>query len=494
VTQPLYLSYFSEEDGRSRWGLSIHLEQDRFARAAHEWLRELHAAADAWRRNFPGLFLRSDLGVEPEPGCRRVSLTSYLYGSGAVNGDRLCRHLTMMRETGMIHRFTVRPGAPVEGADLVGRAGRVADLLRILEARSCHLRAPRRYGKTSLMRHLLKLLSAAGRPCLFADISSGHTAVWFLGTLARAAMESAACRPAVETLPELAAWPDREASPVEKSQALDQLRDRVGPNPWSFGRRLLEALGLAGAVLLLDEFSVFLRKAHARAPEESRDLAELLASARRSQFPARQVLAGSAGLTSYICFHGLEESFGDLQPLDLPPLAGTEAAVLVEELLYGENLAPSREVVTRILEVVGAPVPYFLHTLVSALLAESASGTSAAVEDVDRAYNERILGTAGNELFKVYSLQDRPYPSDLRQAAARLLAELARRSEGIPTGELEQIFSDHAPPGAQGLFEPLLSCLEEDYDLIERDRVWIMRCKVLRDRWALRESWLTRTD
>jgi uncharacterized protein len=494
VTQPLYLSYFADRDGGTRWGISIHLEDGGFGRPAHDRLRDLHAAADAWRGDFPNVFLRSDLGVEPEPRCRRTSLSAYLYSSGAVNGARLGRHLTMLHETGSVHRYTVRPGAPVEGADLVGRGERTADLLRITSTGSCHLRAPRRYGKTSLLRHLAKILSAAGRPCLFADISSGHTAVWFLVTVARGAMESSACRPMVESLPELTRWPEPAASPIEKSRAFAQLRERIDPNPWSFGKRLLEALGQAEAVLLLDEFSVFLREANARNREEARDLADLLASSRRSGAPARQVLAGSAGLTSYLRFHELEGSFSDLSPLDLPPLAETEAALLVEELLYGENQTPSPEVVARILKVVGEPVPYFLHMLVNAVLEETVSGAPVTVDEVDRAYNERVLGTSGNELFKSYSLQGRPYPGDLRTAASRLLAELARRPEGATGDQLEKIFARHAPSDFQDGFGSLLSCLEEDYDLVERDGRWLMRCKVLRDRWALREPWLTRVE
>jgi hypothetical protein len=491
VTQPLYLSYFADEG--HRWGLSVHLEQDRFALQPHEWLRDLHLAADLWRATNPEVFLRSELGIEPEPGCKRVHLPAYLFGSGAVNGSRLGRHLTTIRTSGHIHRFTVRPGSPVEGADLVGRKGRITDLLRILDTGSAHLRAPRRYGKTSLLRHIEKQLSATGRPCLLTDLSTSHTVVGFLVTLARAAMDSSSCRAAVASLPELAGWPAREASPVEKSGAFDRLRDRIGSNPWSFGRRLLEALGESGGIVLLDEFSVFLRRAHAQTPEEARHLADLLAASRRSGSPTRQVFAGSAGLTSYIHFHGLEESFGGLIPLDLPPLAASEAAMLVEELLYGEGRMPSPEVTARIEATIGEPIPYFLHTVVNAVLQENSDGPVTPAE-VDRAYSERVLGTSGNDLFKVYSLRSQPYPPELLRASARLLQELADRPEGVEATELRRIFGRTSSAPDEDRFEPLLSCLQEDYDLVEREDRWLMRCKVLRDRWALRVPWLTRVD
>lgn len=491
MSQPLYLSYFADEADR-RWGLSLLLEQDRFNRQPHEWLGPLHAAADGWQAEVSAVFLRSELGIKPEPGCRRVQLPAYLFASGTVNGPRLGRHLSMIRTNGTLHRFTLRPGAPVEGPDLVGREGRASDLLEILKTGSCHLRAPRRYGKTSLLRQAARQLAAAGTPAVFTDVSSGQTVRWFFVTVARAVMESPSARAFAESLPELAAWPGREAGPVEASRAVGQLQERIAANPWSFGRRLLVALGQGRAVLLLDEFSVFLREAHRRDPTEARDLAALLADARRSAEPTLQVLAGSAGLSAYLHFHGLGPHFQDLSGLDLPPLTAATAGDLAEELLYGAGLLPFPEAAARVLEHVGEPVPYFLHAVINAVVEEAAAGDEVDSGLVDRAYSERILGTPGNELFKVYNLRARPYPPDVLPGASRILGALARNPQGVESAELRRNFAESGSPDTS--FDSLLSCLQEDFDLVEREGRWVMRCKVLRDRWMLGEPWLTRAE
>jgi uncharacterized protein len=488
MSQPLFLTYLFEKDGERR-GLSIHLTRAPGEKDLHELLPDLHAAAQTWASEHPDIFLRSDLGVQPQPGSLRRELASYLYASGEVNGPRLARHLTMLRDHGQIHRFTLRPGAAVEGDDLVGRERQISDLLAILKKSSCQVRAARRYGKTSLLRHVAKTLSDQGEPCVFVDVSAGQTAAWFLVTLARAAMEAPHCRAAIDSLPELDRWPDRDANAIEKSGAGRQLKDRISDNPWSFGRRLLDALGRVQAVLLIDEFSLFLRDAHRRNPDEARQLADLLALSRRSAAPTRQVLAGSAGLTSYLIFFGLQESFQDLSTLDLPPLSPDEAVVLVEELLYGESHIPSREVVARILDVVGEPIPYFLHAVVNAVVQEVASDPPLTPESVDRAYRERILDEPASELFRVYSLRDRPYPRALVQAASRLLRELAARPDGMETEGLRQVYEKSVPPEEAEKFVPLLSCLQEDFDLVQRGDRWTMRSKVLRDRWLLRDPW-----
>lgn len=489
MSHPLFLSYFAEEGGR-RWGLSIHLDGASTTDAPSVWLRELHNAADLWRAAHPDVFLRSDLGVEAEPGFRRQNLPSYLDGSGRINGFRLSRHLAMLRETGRIHRFTISPGGVVEGPDLVGRSAAVEQLLAILETGSCHLRAPRRYGKTSLLRHLTTVLTGQGRPCVFVDVADSQDVPSFLLLTARAAVESPLCKERLAKLPELARWPAPDAGLLERSHASRILQETIGQNPWSFGSRLLSGLGDLGAVLLIDELSVFLRSASERIPAEAGQLMDLLARARRSSSPLRQVFAGSAGLSSYLHFHGLGPAIDDLKPLDLLPLARTDAAVLAEELLYGENLAPSPAAVDRMLHVLGEPIPYFVHALAGAIVDESQDDT-VSPETVDRAYSRRILGDRGSHLFRIYRIGDQSYPRPLLRASEILLREMARSPEGAAASDLLTIVEKRTPGEAAGSFEPLLACLQEDFDLVFEEGRWRMRCKVLRDRWALRERWLT---
>lgn len=492
MIQPLFLTYFAEEPSH-RWGLSIHLDAGQAAGTPAAWLRDLHAAADVWRSQHPEVFLRSDLGAEARPSLPHKLLSSYLHGDGGINGSRLVRHLSMLRDTGRIHQFTIRPGGLVEGPDLVGRDNMLSGLLAILDTGSCHLRAPRRYGKTSLLRHLAEVLVDRGRPCVFVDVANSREVSSFLLQLARATVDTPLCRPELAGLPELARWPPPEAGPLERSEASRVLLESIERNPWSFGNRLLEALGRLGAVLLIDEFSVFLRASRERNPEDARQLAELLAHARRSSPQARQVFAGSAGLTSYLHFHGLGLAFADLAPLDLLPLDSADARVLAEELLYGQNLAPSPAAVGRMLEALGEPIPYFVHALADAVAHESGGG-AISPDLVDRAYTRRLLGDWGSRLFGIYRLGDQPYPSSLLRPAALILNTIARTPQGAAESDLRGLFAKRARKEDSDRFEPLLACLQEDFDLVSEDGRWRMRNKVLRERWALRERWLTEAD
>ena len=482
--KPIEVSFVSPTFGDVR-GLTVVL-RDPQGRPPHELLRQLFEASNEWSREHPDARLLS--GHEgPASETLTTELSAYLYSSGEVNGARLRRHLDMLRSHGHIHRFTLRPGAPVEGLDLVGRQDAIETLTEHLTAGdSVHLAAPRRYGKSSVLRRVARAVCNQGLPCVLVDLSSGASAAWLFVTVAMSAMELDNCRQEVGRLPELAGWPDKGANPTARSDAGQQLVARIKDGPWSFGHRLMKTLGEAGALLILDEFSVFLRATVQQRPDEAKEVAQLLAVARHTDPRTPQVLAGSEGLSSYIAFHDLGQHFEDLKMLVLPPLPRKEGLVLAEELLYGAGHPPSAAAVEAVLAEVGEVVPYFVHVLVDAVCAVHAPGEPLERELVERVYADRVLGPWGNFMFRVYRLGSQPYPSNMRPVAARLLQLIARKAEGSPLAELEAA-TDLDPKD----LEALLPCLAEDYDLVERDGRWRMRSKVLRERWALAEAWLT---
>jgi len=485
----LYVTYTLESPDGDR-ALAIHLQQPDGARTPpHDLLRELHRAMATWSAAHPDVFVHSDLGVAPGAGAVQRGIADYRYAGGAVNGSRLERHLDMVLKTGRIHTFALRPGAPVDGRDLVGRQDTLTALREKLRHGSVHLKAPRRYGKTSVLRHLKKTLSEEGEACLYVDVSPGSSASWFLVTLVREAMEVPLCRPALQALPELADWPEPDAEPIQRSLAARRLEESLRPNVRSTGQRLLDALGSVGTIVLVDEFSVFLRRFLDQEREEMKMVSEILARSRQTPQPTRQVLAGSAGLSSFLYLHELSAPFGDLKGVQLEPLAVGDAAVLTEELLYGARQLPSPEVVEQVLREVGAPIPFFLHVLVDATCQKSDEVGRLDADVVRRAYREGLLGSGGNTYFRDYKLDHQPYPPSLRGAAGELLRELAGEPDGITTPRLLEIFRKTGAEPKR--FEPLLSCLQEDYDLTEQGERWTMRPKVLRDRWSQREPWLT---
>jgi hypothetical protein len=304
-------------------------------------------------------------------------------------------------------------------------------------------------------------------------------------------MDRVATRRLIESIEELKDWPPFACAPSLRAEAERALAVTIRTNPWSFGRRLLEALAGAGATLLLDEFSVFLRAALKEHGDEARKLLRMLGEHRRSTPAIHMALAGSAGLTAYARFAELEEELGDLKPIEIEPLLNPEGLVLAEELIYGCGRVPDPRAASEMLAVVGPPVPYFLHALANEICNMTTETTPITASVVRDAYRERVLGSLGNFYFRGYRLANQTYPDHLRGAASSILSLIAHHPDGVPDSQLRRVFVSKAGEPKRDRFEELFPCLQEDYDLVEGPKGWRMRSKALRDRFALSEAWLT---
>ena len=169
----------------------------------------------------------------------------------------------------------------------------------------------------------------------------------------------------------------------------------------------------------------------------------------------------------------------------------TAARVLAEELFYGAGKVPTAEVVEQTVSHVSPAVPHFVHALVHETVAQCSTRLVPAVTDVSLAYEHRLLGSPGNWFFRDFLLRERAYPDHCRQGAAGVLRALAHADEPVPESDLQEQFA--AGRAEPDLFEPMMTCLQEDYDLAQSADGWSMRCRVLADRWRRGEHWLTRS-
>ncbi len=204
--------------------------------------------------------------------------------------------------------------------------------------------------------------------------------------------------------------------------------------------------------------------------------------------PLTALVAGSSGLSTYIEFYGLKDYFNDLVAVDVPPIRSDEARFLAEELFYSMGKRPTQSIVNRLVELTGQDdtIPYFVHALVHVTAEEVGPQRDITVADVESAYLDRLLGPAGNIFFRDFILRERAYPPEYRAAASKVLHRLTRSFPAAIT--YEELQSTCLPDGD---LRKLLTCLQEDYDLVDDSGAWRMRSRVLADRWRVGEPWLT---
>lgn len=452
---------------------------------ARESLPALLRASLAWRGTSGDAKSRSDLvsgGIDAEL-VRDIS--DYLYADGSLNSSRLYRHFEALVGGGRICRFVARPGATATGHELVGRDAVLGDLTELLGAgRSVHLRAPRRYGKTSVLEALADRLRATGRHLLLLDVASVDDLEGFAVKVAGTA---------------LAAESGRALSAAFGLGATDPagIREAARRDGGVLLGRILVALGASGHVLALDEISLFLRgavpratnlKEAAKAPKKKRAEGRAVLDALRSARAALpQVFAGSTGLSAFARLHRLGDLLEDLAATALAPLRPADAGWLLEEMLLADERRPMPDAAAAVLEHIGAPVPYYLHAFADALRTAVPPAGPVTRADVERVYARWLAGSADSNVFAGYRLRNQAYPQKYRRIAQAILDAIAGRPEGAARAELEPL-ARGVPPGT---LDALLECVAEDFDLLEEDGRWAFRSKLLRERWAQADQWLT---
>jgi len=434
--------------------------------------------------------LRTETLVETPSGVAVRPLSDYLWADGSVNGNRLVRHLTLFRQGRIPHVFQPRVGTTVVmEEEFIGREKPLAELKdHLSQKRSCHLRAPRRYGKSSLLERILSILQQA----VILEVSDIGTPAGFLKVLISRCMRNDAARACLHQLPAYCFWPDStNAATLSQlyNTAFNDIMAKQGKDILPLLQETLTALADAGMILLIDEFSLFLREMLDKNDGSLKSFLDIIHRLRtRPDNPLMVVFAGSAGLSTYIELHGMRAVFDDLIPVDVPPVTTDEAKLLAEELFYGMERTPDQAAITRLVELTGNDdtVPYFVHALAHYTTEQAGRKQSIVAADVELAYYDRLLGPPGNICFRDFILKERCYPDEYRACASLILKDLSRRMpETVSEADLKLHCDDNCD------FGKLMTCLQEDYDLIQENDAWRMRSRVIADRWRLGEPWLT---
>src|SRR4051812_7344552 len=235
-------------------------------------------------------------------------------------------------------------GAPAEGIQFLGREAELADLVRRMESgEDLLLYAPRRSGKTSVLRQLEKRLvpvRAVAYLNLERDLSPEDIAArcWSLATGER-------YRPAQRRVEEIG-W----------EQVVEE----------SF-RTLASARSLP-LVLLLDELVFFFQNLR-KGSDEVENRKAVLAFLRKltsilEGVDSRLVVAGSLDFLEYLQHRmGVEVKeiparFRQLQPYPLPPLAVDSPALEMRRVLLGTGLVPEAGDLDWLVETVDLGIPY----------------------------------------------------------------------------------------------------------------------------------------
>lgn len=397
-------------------------------------------------------------------------------------------------------------GIWVTGESFFNRAAEVQKLVRLLdEGNSVLLVAPRRVGKTSLVRETFRRMDEGGQTWqLYVDLEHCTYPHEFLPEMIKASrsLDSVWRRLAAPFMEIL----DR----VEKVGVPDtieiSMRDGSAGGWQRKGEEVLQALVKLDKpiCICLDELPVMVSRmlaAPGREYEESRQEADVFLSwLRKAALLApdrlRFVICGSIGLEPIAARHKLSHTIAHLAPFHLAPWTRPTAEACARALAENYGLVWEQESLDCFLEHVRPWIPHHVQMFFSHIhdLCESNQEKSPSCKDVDMVYERHMLGTRGHAELATYEerlvrVLGGAEQRGMVSLALDLLTEAAMAEVLLDETAAELAAASSPPIPSDGLQE-VLNILEHDgyLERSESSGGWVFNVPLLRDWWKRRFS------
>jgi len=363
------------------------------------------------------------------------------------------------------------------------------------------LAAPRRFGKTSVM-YRLKDAPRTGWQVVHVDAESIREPVNFVIAVLDAMMADRRVRKfLVSAWRHSSKWardlfPEMEVGTSWDVNLKIRLKEKIGPE-WSHrGEALLQVLRKweGRLLVIIDELPVMLRLFEDNDVGDAETRAFLYWFRRLRVDPdvglanCRFLIGGSIGIEHYLSRLGAVDSFNDFERVTVAELTQALAREFLASRLDSRGVTLSRSALTRMLELVGTPIPYFLQMFVAEVAVEVANGTQRiGPKKLDEIYHQRVLGAVAKMHFQHYYDRLRWYDKPDERAAKALLRQLALAfPSAIQTSQLRSLYGREVGGEAtDDGFTRLIGDLENDFYVRYRpqDAGHAFASKILCDWW-----------
>lgn len=333
------------------------------------------------------------------------------------------------------------PGNVPDPDELYGRRELLAHIWRQIGGNNILLLAPRRFGKTGVMMHMVKNPASGYLPIYFEleDVSTPQEFVW---RLARELLSRQPLRhlvAAAGSLPRVIQdWAKQTFDEVGFDEAKVKFKNVIADDWRVHARRLLVEMEKADhtVIFILDELPAMLEKmSHDSGDETARDFMAWFRGARiqHQQHLRRHrfVVGGSVGIDLILRRLNCVDKFNDFERVYVQPLADEDAAQLIKDLSGTPRIELLPDAQTRLLALIGSNVPYFIHLFFSQIAQLPPSKRQPlSVDSLEDLYRRQILGPTCKSYFDHYRARLARYGQALERAAIDMLRAVAYSPSG----------------------------------------------------------------
>ena len=385
-------------------------------------------------------------------------------------------------------------GSPATGDDFVDRERETAFILSTIKSDHIMLVAPRRFGKTSIMRKIERDLASKHQSCVFLEVESVNSPGEFITDLITALVECEGATPRARissALGKAFALVQENIDEIETPAFRAKLRSRLRAefsDDWHEKAKKVDEIfaGLTGPVcIILDEFPVAIQNME---EEDARKFLQWFRRLRQVSPGARFIVGGSVSIDHVVYHIGGTPVINDFRRVTIGGFSEDVALSVVERVFQGEGWEYSPEIGRAVLDCVGEPyIPYFLMIVLSGLKEEvEISGGVPSPALVERVYSRRILGSEGRHYFEHYSRRLQTTYSGQEAKAARAILSRVSLAESLPAGVAYEIFRQSTASESEDAFLALLAQLNHDfYVTSETPGELRFYSKMLRDWWRI---------
>lgn len=377
--------------------------------------------------------------------------------------------------------------------------GREAELKRFIglldEGASISLIAPRRIGKTSLMREAARQIDER-HICLHVDLEASHTPAEMFAELYRV---GSAVAPVTARF---RGWLQRfiqNVADLKTSELTLKVQELFEASWQDRADQLLEALvekNERRVVLFFDEVPIFVRRLltgpDGRPHAAGTVAAELFLSwlrraVQRHQSDLGVVLTGSIGLEPMLRRAGISATINHLTPFELPPWDEETVIECLRALGRHYKVRFEDDAERQVIEALGVGIPHHVQLFFDLLLQDRQRARPEVFRprDVERV-REQLLSSRGRAFLSHYQERLRLAVDPAQYRLAHALLTEAAVSKQLTHTDAQLLLARHDCGDHHDPLSEVFDVLEHDGYLVATETGHRFESHLLRDWWAAR--------
>jgi hydrogenase maturation factor len=385
-------------------------------------------------------------------------------------------------------------GNPAIGNDFINREKEISLILSFLEKDSVLLIAPRRFGKTSIMRKLEKELSDRGEICVFLEVENVNSPHLFLSEIIMALIENEKLEQKTKLIPAFKKgfnWFKENIEEIGISVFKAKLRSNIQKdlesNWMDISKQVFDIIEEAESSIyfIIDEFPIAIEKMNQKDGEE---FLHWFRKLRQISENLRFIVGGSVSIDRVVREVGGVAVINDFARVRIGGFTRKIALDLIEKVFEDEDWEYETPLGDKILECIGENyIPYFIAIMLSAIKEEKIlRGVKINAELIENIYNFRILGNEGKHYFEHYYRRLRINYESFEEKAAKAILKKVCEVDYYSINLAYDIYKQQTAIDNYEQFKDLLANLSNDFYIEDyHENKLNFHSKILKDWWRI---------